>query len=394
MSHNNIKRYKKGERLFSEGDVLDKVFIIQSGRVSLFIERSGKRIELNQSTTGQILGEQRVFSNVKANLSAEALSEVKALEVPVEVLKSQYEKSSPGVKILTKGLFEELKRLRSQWRSLKLEQDSSPCPPRYIPRVFSIFTLVGKYLGNLAEPSDLQGIEVKESFPEKVLVVSWESLRLYGTRMFLESPQRMQGMLEVLKKLNHVELSYKKDEDTEEEVMDKIFFLNMDMIEGFGEFFQHYLFKPGKSEIISFDSIAHRVAGIFLDITKDRELDRNGLVTLEYETLLKNLKEDYGLDLKATHLDLLEKKGLFVKRKTVNDKVHLSFERKEFQMIFDYWSILSEIDKWNKKGYVDLTENLSLKKESRENKCPQCEKPYESGQNFCAFCGFKLAEAA
>ena len=101
-------------------------------------------------------------------------------------------------------------------------------------------------------------------------------------------------------------------------------------------------------------------------------------------------------DFKSLHLDLLERKGLFVSRKS-KDKggVDLSFDRNELVETLQHWQILSEIDLWNEKGFVDMNtsiENSFVKIESTGgDSCPSCQNENSAGANFCQHCGFKLA---
>ena len=47
--------FKRGESLFAEGDAIDHVYMVKSGRVKLVVERGGKRIELFDANKGQLL---------------------------------------------------------------------------------------------------------------------------------------------------------------------------------------------------------------------------------------------------------------------------------------------------------------------------------------------------
>ncbi len=65
----NLKELKKGEILFKEGQTLESAFLVKSGRMALFQERSGHRIEMMQIKSGQIMGEHGIFGSGRTSFS-------------------------------------------------------------------------------------------------------------------------------------------------------------------------------------------------------------------------------------------------------------------------------------------------------------------------------------
>jgi CRP-like cAMP-binding protein len=141
------KKFKKGDRIYSEGDTLTNLYVLQSGKVNLYLERGGTKSEIDSPIVGHVLGEQGIFGFPKQAFIAEAASEVKVVEIPIEPLKTVFEKSPAPYKLFVKALGDELRRLRGVVKTLKMEQDSSPCPQRFIPRLCAILTLVAKHIG-------------------------------------------------------------------------------------------------------------------------------------------------------------------------------------------------------------------------------------------------------
>jgi hypothetical protein len=374
---NNSKTIKRGEILFKEHDPIDKMYMIKSGRVSLYLERSGKKIEVEKLLSSQILGEQALFSNARHTFTAEAEATCQVMEVPVPLMKTQMDNSSPGMKLLTRSLVEGLKQTRTQIRSMKMEQDNSPCPQIIIPKLFSIINLVARHIGKDNEKGRT--------------VVPWGSLKIFTNRMFLESHQRMTTCLELLTKLGYAEMHFKKNDDGEDE-LHELEFKGLQVIEDFCEFYQYNLYKGGKAEIIYVDKLALQVANLLVGFSKDKELDHRGAVALEYDALLKDIKSEYKMDLKTTHLDLLEKKGLFTQRITKGDAVFLSFDKNEFVKTVEFWKIIYEIDQWNEVGFIDKKDSLAIsQEEAGSSDCPECSEKVAENQNFCPNCGFKLA---
>ena len=392
------KKFKKGEMIFKEGDSPTTFFVVQSGKVSLYIDRAGQRTEIDQPVVGHVIGEQGIFGFPKQVCNAEALSEVKVIEFPIEPIKTVFEKSPAPYKVFVKALGDELRRLRAVIRAFKLENDNMPCPHKFIPRLSAIFVLVSKSIGQLpkvdlnipAYKRDEERLK-NPTLKDSDLIISFATLKIYTSRMFLESAVRMQSFCELLGKLKYVTLTYEKNEDTEQEDLVFIRIHDLQTIELFGEFYQHNFFKAGKSEVIHVDKTAVQIAGAFCALSEKIEIDRNGLVRMDYKQLLDDLRTKYFLELKDVHIGLLEKKGLYVKRQAQDDKVYLSFDRHEWTSTYKFWQIIQEINRWNETGKVDTNENLNEYKQQGPEKCGGCGNVIKTPAKFCPECGFKIA---
>jgi CRP-like cAMP-binding protein len=66
---------RAGERLFSEGDEGDSIYFIDSGRVSIFIEKFSNREEIQTLGPGTCFGEMAVFLNDRRTASAAAVED-------------------------------------------------------------------------------------------------------------------------------------------------------------------------------------------------------------------------------------------------------------------------------------------------------------------------------
>ncbi len=378
------RRLKKGEILFRENEPVTMIYIVQTGKLSLGIERSGKRLEIMTAGSSQVLGEGALFTNARHMFTAEAAQETKVMEVPLETMKGQVNTAAPGVKLLMKSMTDEAKIVRGMLRGLKMETDKAPCPQPSVPRIFALLNLVARHTG--------------KTNPEKKgeYEVDWGVLKLYTMRMFAESPTRMRSLMDVLKKLDYAELKITKSEEGEEE-LSKILVRNIQDVEDFAEFYQYNLYKGGYSEQLHVDRLALKVAKALAAMSEGLEPDRKGAVTLQWDIVLDDAKKKFHIDLKNTHLDALEKKGLFVKRQSrENAPAVIMFDRTEFVKMSTYWAIINEIDKWNDKGFVDLNEKESAGPAVAEGAaCPQCQGAVDPATHkFCPHCGFKLAAAA
>jgi CRP-like cAMP-binding protein len=375
---NAAKKLKKGEQLFKEGDVLQVVYLIQSGKIGLMVERGTSAVEVATVGGSQVLGDGSLFSNSRAPFSAIALQETRYLEVPIELMKQQFEKTPPGVKLIVKSLSDDLKGARQQFKMIRMETEKSPMPQGLIHRLFTELHLIARHIGK------------PEPLAPDVQRISWQALKLYASRFFGESPQRLRSLMDLLSKLKMAELQMGKNDEGEVELQD-IKLHKLQLFEDFAEFYQYHLFKGSRAEAIYVDPIALRAAKAFYEISEKAEVDHKGASRVDYGLALSECKSKYGFELKNTHLDSLERKGLFVTRKSFDDgRVEIAFDRVEFGRMAQFWSILFEIDKWNEHGHVNLNE-LPEAKASDEHLCAECQGAITESQKFCPNCGFKLA---
>jgi hypothetical protein len=298
------------------------------------------------------------------------------MEVPVELMKGQLEKAGPGVKLLAKSLADGMKQIRTQLKNFRMDLDNSPMPQTFIPKMFSMLVLVADHAGKKLEDGTVE--------------LSWGALKIYVTRMFLESHVRMRGVLDLLQKLDLCEMRFETNDDGERELIDFVI-KDMQTVEDFCEFYQYNLFKGGKAEVIYVDPTAMKVTQAMLYCAQGVELDRRGSVQLGYEDMLKTVKKIFKFDLKTLHLDSLEKKGLFVKRQTRDEGTLVSFDVAEFKKTYLFWKIIHQIDRWNQTGIVDPNEPVEQSiSEGAEEGCPSCGGDIVEAANFCPNCGHRL----
>lgn len=376
----NNKKLRKGEVLIREGDAIENLYLLKSGRLTIFIERSNKKIEVGQIFQGQVVGEKALFGPSKMAFSVMAATECNCLEIPLKVIEPHFAALNGIVRGVTKGTIDALAETRKELQSLKIEHDSIPCDRKYIAKIFAVIYLTANMTGTKKEDH---------------VLISFNTLKLYSNRIFLEPHTRVFGAVEILVKLKYAELVYKINDEGEEELSDiKLF--NVKLIEDFSDYFQHQYFKSGKNEILIVDKLAMKLAGALADLSENEELDHKRAVNMDYEALITALKDKHGIELKTGHFDLLEKKGLYAVRKTKNDKVYLSFDREEFKKSYINWTIINEFDKWNENGFINMKEEEELKKAQAKGaaECPSCAGVITPEQKFCPSCGHKLLKAA
>ena len=67
------KDYQEGEIIFSEGDKNKEMYIIEKGKVKVFLEREGEEIELSTFSEGEFFGEMALFTGRERTASIKAI---------------------------------------------------------------------------------------------------------------------------------------------------------------------------------------------------------------------------------------------------------------------------------------------------------------------------------
>ena len=96
--------YSKGKRIVTEGDEAYTAFIIQSGEVSVFSEKDGKRVEFSVLEPGQIFGEVALIQDTKRTASVEAIEDCNMIIITRDVFKHKLIKADPTIKAVLEML--------------------------------------------------------------------------------------------------------------------------------------------------------------------------------------------------------------------------------------------------------------------------------------------------
>ncbi len=375
---------KKGEYLFKEGDKIQNIQLIQSGAVSVCIQRPKKNIDLMTLGASQILGEQGLTGAGTYTHSAVATMETKLLEIPLDAYKQSVETSPQMIKVLVKSLADRVKTLANDLKTYRMEKEASPCPEDQVAKIFGTVFHTANHKGT------------KDAKDANKVTVDWTLYKQYSQRMFGESPKRLEQALCLLVKLKLAQFEMgRPPEDPEgpEQIM-KVHLHDLSAVEAFFEFYQYYYFKGGtKSEVLKVDDSCATLLGNLVAVTEGLEVDRHGVVTLDFQKTMERFKQEFGINLNSDHFVRLEQKGIFAKRQARSDgTVVLQFELREFKTTMKIWKILKEIDKWNEKGFVDMTEDETKAKKKTEGPCcPQCQAGIQPQAKFCSECGHKIA---
>jgi CRP-like cAMP-binding protein len=379
----STKVFKKGESLFRDGDKITSVYLIQSGGVNQCLNRGKKTIDLFQLGASQFIGEQVILGHSTHTSTAISTTETKVLEIPVDVLKQQYEAAPQMLKVIIKSLSERLRLALNDVRSSRIEKDAVPCPEDQVAKVFGSLFHIANHKGDRSHPGRV--------------IIEWSMLKQYGQRVMGESPKRMEQAVNILVKLQLAlyEMGKPPDDPDGEDEIQRVHFLDLPIIESFFEFYQYYYFKGGRSELLKVDELCQNMLTGLVKLASPLKPDRFGIVSLEFSKFAEYCKEELGVNLNNDHFGLLENKGILMKRRSVANGVQLQFELKEYVSLLQSWRILKEIDKWNERSFVDMDEKEEKpKKRSNRPACTACGADIVASAKFCQECGHKILAVA
>ncbi|MFL5814291.1 MAG: hypothetical protein ACJ763_11990, partial [Bdellovibrionia bacterium] len=302
------------------------------------------------------------------------------LEIPLELFKHQFDNSSQIMQLILKSMIEKQKNSTNEIKSVRMEKDSSPCPPECVSRVFGVIYHVAKHIGMEKEDR---------------VSVTWSSFRQYAQRVFLENPVRLENACNILVKLKMAEFEYVKNDSDPEAPQEYgyLHFFDLATVEKFYEYYQHYYYKGGNPDFFKVDDKLLQLVNCLLVFSEKEKVNRAGVVQVNYKEMLEQIKTSFGGSFAPDQFDRLEKKGLFIKRESSSTGGALSFYRHDFSVMLNNWKILREIDKWNERGVVDLVDPVTDKAKGGKASCPACFSEVADKQRFCGNCGHKLVEA-
>ena len=375
-----VRVLKKGEFLFKEGEKIQSVWIVQSGQISLCLQKNKKNVEVMSVGAGYVFADLVILGLPNYNYSGLIMNETKVVEVPLESFRQQYDSLHQINKAFIKGICEKLKWSMNEVKSSRFEKDPSACSEDVVAKVF----------GTIFHELNHKGL--KEGASAKI---DWQTMRQYSQRIFGESLKRLEQATQILVKLKLADYIYGKspDDPNSKDEIQGFELHDLNALESFFEFYQYYYFKGGKSELLKFDESNYNVLRILILAYEGVSADKFGIVTKDFGEVVEFFGE-YGINLGAGHFTSLEGKGLFCKRKPIADgKVHLQFEIKEFKTQQDIWKIIREIDRWNEKGLIDMSDiddGPKKKKIIDGVECSDCKAVMILNSKFCSECGAKL----
>ena len=103
------EKYSAGQVIFDEGEIGDCAYIIESGRVQVYIDNHGEELPLKVFGVGEIFGEMAVIDAQARSASAKALTDCEVV-VSSSQISERINESDPIVKLLITILLQRMRK--------------------------------------------------------------------------------------------------------------------------------------------------------------------------------------------------------------------------------------------------------------------------------------------
>ena len=122
MKENNTisEKFSAGQVIFEEGQIGDCAYIIESGRVQVYIDNNGEELPLKIFGVGEIFGEMAVIDAQARSASAKALTDCELVVVSSSQISERINESDPIVKLLISILLQRMRNVNQQTKTLNM----------------------------------------------------------------------------------------------------------------------------------------------------------------------------------------------------------------------------------------------------------------------------------
>ncbi len=119
--------YAAGTDLFREGDAGDGMYLVDTGKIALWVDRDGERVELSQVGPGNIFGEMALIDGSPRTASATAIEDSVVIVVPKATFDLKMALCDPFVRDVLRLLVQNIRRVNQVSESARVSaRDQNP----------------------------------------------------------------------------------------------------------------------------------------------------------------------------------------------------------------------------------------------------------------------------
>ncbi|MCC7404002.1 MAG: Crp/Fnr family transcriptional regulator [Bdellovibrionales bacterium] len=321
-----VRKLKKGEILFREGDPSDAMYVIKGGRIAITKAKGSNDIVLAELVAGEMLGEMAFFDNKPRSAGAMALADSEVIALPFTALHAQFKTFPEWLKAMVKTVNSHLRDANQRIKNLESASGQSPemFDDHSITRLCAIISLIGFKAG--------------EKTPEGLVIPSG-MLRNYTIQIFQQPTHKMQKLMLTLQALGLM-----KVEDLGEGKQ-KLTILNHERLTGFVDFYNKYLFTESSKRVTVTEKELQPLRALRFYGAKQTPNDK-GEVTVSLTEMQNSSMKDLNFLFQISDADSLAEKGVTQEKQSrEGGVVTVTFNQKEVEEILPYWEIVYTLKK-------------------------------------------------
>lgn len=322
----HLKQLKTGEILFKEGDPSDSMYVIKKGRLTVFKQKGNAEVELAEIGAGQMIGEMAFFDRKPRSASVKAALDSEIIELPFKSLQAQYDTFPEWLKAIVKTINDHLREANKRIKNLEQVEPASAgkgkgMAPHQANKLCAILMFVATRWGT----PDPEGVDIKAGV-----------LRKFTIQVFQEPTNKMQMLMGILQGMGIL-----KQLDLGEGKV-KITLLQPDMLYGFVEWFNDYLFTAEEKKVtVSNDEL--KILRSLIHFAKRVQPDDKGQSKISLVEMQNESMKELGYLVGINDSNGLISKGLVSDKISEKDGTYVKVDRKELERIYPYWQLFYAI---------------------------------------------------
>lgn len=320
---------KSGDVLFNEGDPSDSMYVVKTGRLGVYKSKGGKGdVELATITHGQMIGEMAFFDKKPRSATIKAQVDSEVIELPFSALTAQFQTFPEWLKSIVKTINDHLRDANKRIKNLEQQQGDSN------PNAISQH-LANKLAGILSLVATRYGKETEGGYD----LNAW-TLRNYTIQVFQAPTNKMNLLMSLLQGLGHM-----KVEDIGEGKQ-RITIYNRDIICGFSEWYNDYLYKAEDKKVtVHPDDV--NILKALIHYGKKEAPDDQGQSKINLVEMQNESMKDLGFLASITDTMRLEESGFISEKFTKDEVTFCTGDIKELERVLPYWQIYYAIEGTN-----------------------------------------------
>lgn len=119
------QRFQQGDMICAEGSHGDCAYIVESGRVEIFVGSGAERVTLSILGVGEIFGEMAVIDGSPRSASAVALEPCELMSVSSEAISERIKNADPIVRLLVAMLLKRMRHTNESTKKIRTEEEET-----------------------------------------------------------------------------------------------------------------------------------------------------------------------------------------------------------------------------------------------------------------------------